>query len=59
MVVRGADGEDDDHDQQSSTGSQDGYQGLVICWLLSVENTARKCLFHITLPVDVEYVVSV
>ena len=33
-VVGGADGEDDDHDEQRSTGGQDGYQGLVICWFL-------------------------
>lgn len=33
-VVGGADGKDDDHDEQSSTGGQNGYQGFTICWFL-------------------------
>lgn len=40
-VVGGAHGQDDDHDQQSSAGGQDGDQGFVICWFLGVENTAH------------------
>lgn len=38
-VVGGADGEDDDHDEQSSAGGQDGDQGFVICRFLRVEKT--------------------
>lgn len=33
-VVGSAHSEDDDHDQQSSTGGQDSNQGFVICWRL-------------------------
>lgn len=33
-VLRGTHGQDDDHDEQGSTGGQDGYQGFIICGLL-------------------------
>lgn len=39
-VVGGTDGEDDDHDEQSSTGGQDGDQGSVVCCFLLQGNTA-------------------
>lgn len=38
-VMRGANGEDDDHDQQSATGCQDGYQGFTVCWFLGLKKT--------------------
>lgn len=33
-VVGGAHGQDDDHDEQSPAGGQDGYQGFIVCGLL-------------------------
>lgn len=43
-VVGGAHGQDDDHDEQSPAGGQDGYQGFIVRGLLWKQETGRLVL---------------